>query len=315
VELAETRDVLRNIKYPFDTFIQSSERVDSLTDFLNEFLTQNELFNSSKKERYVTLISSYVKNCSLPESSSDTLATTALLLAIYFCVNDKLKLSLVQDGPWIRQLSQLLTDDNREGYSPTPLNRAMMLFVDRLNLVPASQHIKAEFVTFLSKAFTAMLERSISSGTINSLDQYEINRSDDIFVRPYIALLRVLNNITLSPTFSSSSERLDMDNSVIRAIYISNDVFSLDRDIRSGADNYISIHSRITGDSLTQSEVKTLREHNKEVAVFSSQLEACVLKSGFLGPSERKYLQLLQISLTGNYLSMQECAFRYSVKA
>ena len=140
-----------------------------------------------------------------------------------------------------------------------------------------------------------------------TIEKYKKNRESDIFSRPYLALVRLLNNVRLPVKFSCSQKRSDLERTMIKATYILNDVFSLERDLASNSPNYITLLAKHSRDSLVQSEVIALSEHNQQIETFEIESSTHTPSS----VAETQYIRLLEICLTGNHQTMLECGFRY----
>ncbi|MEM8503985.1 MAG: terpene synthase family protein [Cyanobacteria bacterium P01_D01_bin.1] len=296
--------------YPLERFEQPVDKCRYLNSFIVDYISRYQLFDDV--ERYTKIIGLFMRFCTPPNVSFRGLDAVCMFTTLSFFIDDQ---SDKGNNRYLERYQEIITGKR----SPvTQSENALSELLDFAQQLSESYRASADsFRQHLLGYITAQQwERECvnhSQGGF-SIEDYRQYRPDAIALFPYLALLKLSENIDESRFFPlQKSQLLFLEQLAAKIAYLDNDICSWESERTDPtALNLIKIIKESSDLSWRDSFEEVLRLRNAAVELYSHNRDCArqvesVLKPAALEsttPVLNQYLSLLECSVTGNLKAM-----------
>lgn len=300
--------------YPMTGYEQPPAAVERLRGFTESFISRFELFENLEPQ--ASTIVSFAKHCTTPGVDGVIMEAACAYLALVLYVDDEDEGSRNKDrDSCLRRYQNILSG---VGSVETLADQALMEWVLRVDAIAAGHGMSAKQVKYrATQMFRAQhYERAaIAAGATHGIRDFYDIRPRTIANDPWISLLKMAENVDerrLDPMMKSRFRVLE--ELANRFIFLLNDIFSAHREAEDpSALNLVCILHRM-GDSWISSLGKAWDLHDRGVESFrrvkTEIVEECLPECY---DEVRRYIDLLEINITGNRAAIAEIGSRYQV--
>lgn len=299
------------LSYPFELVQVKPDLQILLKRSLKEWCDQYNIFEASKREKYIELISTYTQNCSPKDASPQSLQLSNKFLTLYFALNDYSTNHPSSDIEIFDTIHSVLSGSHDKEVSESSnklLIEAAKEFQKELSATQANTYF---LVQSFGKFISASKIECEFFGKDITLAAYHENRTENIFVNQYLELWGVLSQGVIPDelrTHPAFTEQLKLATQII---YISNDIKSINRDQKTGKPNYISILAKEQNISIDEARKMTLSYHRNLLLTFIENDKKYKYDPAF-GSSYFHASAFLKICMAGNLETMNHSTERYN---
>jgi hypothetical protein len=284
--------------FPFPHFILPSSTYEKLEHFALNWLNKWQLANKSQKDFACV----YIKHCSPEYAVSMDLSMIAIYMLWVSVIND------TPNGPkrlaLLEEVHSILRGEIKySNIGITTIGHATIEFIDELHK-HYTYHQTQRVMDQLCQLITATYDETLLDGRFPSLIEYLKLREQTIATYPYLELFRLGLKV---PSHLALYERLEQI--CVQCVFLVNDVFSVQRDMRKGKLNLVFCLARDREISIDAALEEALIMTYNRMHDFTT-LSRSLVESG-LDDASYQYVTFLGSIQEGNRVGIMELHERY----
>ena len=282
---------------------------DTVKQWTKEFGIQSRSFG--------TVVTVYTNFCSFQSPAQKSIKLIAEYLAWFFMLNDfpnnSDKLALLHDVREALQFSHS-GDGLKDLHSPNAHPLLLATYCLRNNILSSlGGNDFSRLACRLDDLIASFCWEVGQVGNVPDTDIYYQYRQHTIAVYPYLEIWRLGEGVF--PEDILWYDIVELEHLNVKIMYLTNDIMSIEREVKKGKTNLLFCLARDYGISLEEASEIAKSELNTTINRFLKRSK-CLEKSREISPTVKRYVDFLGTSLEGNRASLETLKIRYqNIKA